>query len=77
MHHSYIIVTNSGGVQEEAPSLDRPFLVMREVTKRPDGIEGGILVSRDREGTYCTRDKSIVEWYGCPQRYGGSPRPLR
>jgi UDP-N-acetylglucosamine 2-epimerase (non-hydrolysing) len=36
-----VIVSDSGGVQEEAPSLDVPVLVLRETTERPDGIEAG------------------------------------
>jgi UDP-N-acetylglucosamine 2-epimerase len=56
------IVTDSGGVQVEAPSLGKPVLVMREVTERPEGIEAGErLFGGDRERTYCARDKSIVE----------------
>ena len=38
---SYIVLTDSGGVQEEAPSLGKPVLVMRETTERPEGIEAG------------------------------------
>jgi UDP-N-acetylglucosamine 2-epimerase (non-hydrolysing) len=41
MARSYLIVTDSGGVQEEAPSLDVPVLVTREVTERPEGVEVG------------------------------------
>lgn len=41
MTRSHIIVTDSGGVQEEAPSLGRPVLVMREVTERPEAVEAG------------------------------------
>ena len=43
MHHSYLILTDSGGIQEEAPSLGIPVLVMRDTTERPEGIEAGTL----------------------------------
>ena len=41
MKKSYIIITDSGGVQEEAPSLGKPVLVMRETTERPEAVEAG------------------------------------
>jgi UDP-N-acetylglucosamine 2-epimerase (non-hydrolysing) len=41
MDNSFLILTDSGGIQEEAPSLGKPVLVMREVTERPEGIEAG------------------------------------
>lgn len=41
MNHSYLILTDSGGIQEEAPSLKKPVLVTREVTERTEGIEAG------------------------------------
>ena len=43
MAHAYIILTDSGGIQEEAPSLGKPVLVMRDTTERPEGIEAGTL----------------------------------
>jgi len=43
MNKSYLIVTDSGGIQEEAPSLGKPVLVMRDTTERPEGIEAGTL----------------------------------
>lgn len=41
MNHATIVLTDSGGVQEEAPSLGKPVLVMRETTERPEGTESG------------------------------------
>ncbi|MGO5160746.1 MULTISPECIES: non-hydrolyzing UDP-N-acetylglucosamine 2-epimerase [unclassified Bilifractor] len=43
MHNSYLILTDSGGIQEEAPSLGKPVLVMRDTTERPEGIAAGTL----------------------------------
>ena len=41
--NSYMILTDSGGIQEEAPSLGKPVLVMRDTTERPEGIAAGTL----------------------------------
>ena len=43
MHKSYIIITDSGGIQEEAPSLGKPVLVMRNTTERPEAVEAGVV----------------------------------
>lgn len=43
MNASYLILTDSGGIQEEAPSLGKPVLVMRDTTERPEGVEAGTL----------------------------------
>jgi UDP-N-acetylglucosamine 2-epimerase len=43
MKRSVLILTDSGGIQEEAPSLGVPVLVMRETTERPEGIEAGVV----------------------------------
>lgn len=74
MSKSYIIMTDSGGIQEEAPSLHKPVLVMRNTTERSEGIEANTLrlvgtdkdiISReaqqllDNKGTYDKMSKSI------------------
>ena len=41
MSKAYLILTDSGGIQEEAPSLGRPVLVMRNTTERPEAVEAG------------------------------------
>lgn len=43
MAKSYLVLTDSGGIQEEAPSLGKPVLVMRDTTERPEGVEAGTL----------------------------------
>ena len=43
MARSYLVLTDSGGIQEEAPSLGKPVLVMRDTTERPEGVEAGTL----------------------------------
>lgn len=54
LSRSYLILTDSGGIQEEAPSLGKPVLVMRDTTERPEGIEAGTLklVGTDEEVIY-------------------------
>ncbi len=54
MARSYLILTDSGGIQEEAPSLGKPVLVMRDTTERPEGINAGTLklVGTDEETIY-------------------------
>ena len=52
--HSYLVLTDSGGIQEEAPSLGKPVLVMRDTTERPEGIAAGTLklVGTDEDTIY-------------------------
>ena len=54
MARSYMILTDSGGIQEEAPSLGKPVLVMRDTTERPEGIAAGTLklVGTNEENIY-------------------------
>lgn len=54
LNKSYMILTDSGGIQEEAPSLGKPVLVMRDTTERPEGIKAGTLklVGTEEENIY-------------------------
>lgn len=54
MSRSFFIMTDSGGIQEEAPSLGKPVLVMRDTTERPEGVEAGTLklVGTEEESIY-------------------------
>lgn len=54
MERAYLILTDSGGIQEEAPSLGKPVLVMRDVTERPEAVEAGTvrLVGTDTKSIY-------------------------
>jgi UDP-N-acetylglucosamine 2-epimerase len=51
LKHAYLVLTDSGGIQEEAPALGKPVLVLREVTERPEAIEAGTarMVGTDME----------------------------
>ena len=55
MNRSYLVLTDSGGIQEEAPSLGKPVLVLRDVTERPEAIKAGTasLVGTDRDRIFC------------------------
>lgn len=63
MNKSYLILTDSGGVQEEAPSLGIPVIVMRENTERPEGIEKGtaILVGTNEEKIVNTTNRFLQD----------------
>lgn len=65
--HSYLILTDSGGIQEEAPSLGKPVLVMRNTTERPEGVAAGTLklVGTEEESIY-TAFKRLL---GDPEEY--------
>jgi UDP-N-acetylglucosamine 2-epimerase (non-hydrolysing) len=61
MEKSYLIITDSGGIQEEAPSLGKPVLVMRDTTERPEAVEAGtvVLVGTDTEIIYSEAEKLL------------------
>jgi len=63
MNKAYLILTDSGGVQEEAPSLGKPVLVLRKTTERPEAIEVGTakLVGTDKETIISTAQKLLTD----------------
>lgn len=62
MNKSYLIITDSGGVQEEAPSLGKPVLVMRDITERPEAVEAGtvILVGTNKSKIFDEASKLLL-----------------
>lgn len=63
MNKSYLIMTDSGGIQEEAPSLGKPVIVLRDTTERPEGIEAGTLklAGVDEDGIYDITRQLLVD----------------
>lgn len=63
LNKSYLILTDSGGIQEEAPSLGKPVLVMRDTTERPEGIKAGTLklVGTEEETIYNEFTKLLTD----------------
>ena len=92
MAHAYLIMTDSGGIQEEAPALGKPVLVMRDTTERPEGVVAGTLklVGTDENTIYAavrerpcrlprdgTRRQSLLRWTRQPlHRRYSGPRAL-
>ena len=72
MDRADLIITDSGGVQEEAPSLGKPVLVMRETTERPEAVEAGTvrLVGTDEERIICEATRLLDD----PQAYSAMSR---
>ena len=62
MARSYLILTDSGGIQEEAPSLGKPVLVMRDTTERPEGVAAGTLrLVGTEEDTICREFSRLLD----------------
>lgn len=68
-----VVLTDSGGVQEEAPALGKPVLVMRDVTERPEAVEAGaaVLVGADRQRIM----ESVARLLSSPDEYAAMARP--
>lgn len=76
MNRSYMVLTDSGGLQEEVPSLGKPVLVLRNVTERPEGVEAGTLklVGTDEELIFTTA-KELLENSEAYQRMANAVNP--
>ena len=76
MKNAYLILTDSGGVQEEAPSLGKPVLVMRDTTERPEAVAAGAvkLVGTDAEDIY-RKTKTLLTDRGAYERMASAVNP--
>ncbi len=76
INKSYLIMTDSGGIQEEAPSLGKPVLVLRDTTERPEGIDAGTLklVGTDEEVIY-NEAKELLENKSSYDKMSGACNP--
>jgi UDP-N-acetylglucosamine 2-epimerase (non-hydrolysing) len=74
MKHAKLILTDSGGLQEEAPSLGVPVLVMRETTERPEGVEAGTLKLIGTETTNIVRE--VKQLLDDPKAYAQMARAV-
>lgn len=76
MNRAYLIITDSGGIQEEAPSLGKPVLVIRETTERPEAVEAGTvkLVGTDAE-KICRETNELLDNEAAYQRMAFAHNP--
>jgi UDP-N-acetylglucosamine 2-epimerase (non-hydrolysing) len=72
MERADVILTDSGGIQEEAPSLGKPVLVLRETTERPEGVAAGTarLVGTDERAIVAETEALLLD----PARGASTPR---
>jgi UDP-N-acetylglucosamine 2-epimerase (non-hydrolysing) len=63
MQHAFLVLSDSGGVQEEAPSLGKPVLVLRDRTERPEAADAGtcLLVGPNRERILAELDRLLID----------------
>ena len=73
MRRAYLLLTDSGGIQEEAPSLGKPVLVVRDKTERPEAVAAGnSLPRRNQRGAEVQGAEHLLEFK--VQREGGADR---
>ncbi len=74
MERAHLILTDSGGIQEEAPSLGTPVLVMRDVTERPEGVQAGTVrvIGSRREGII----EAVEKLLSSPEEYDAMTRAI-
>ena len=77
MGAAHVLLTDSGGVQEEAPSLGKPVLVMRETTERPEAVTAGtVRARRDRRGRRGELPEPTARGRRDLSSHGQRPEPL-
>ncbi|HVO33321.1 MAG TPA: UDP-N-acetylglucosamine 2-epimerase (non-hydrolyzing), partial [Elusimicrobiota bacterium] len=85
LEKAYLVVTDSGGIQEEAPALGKPVLVLRKVTERPEAVEAGTarVVGLDQQGVYndihelLTNQRAYERMANAVNPYGDGKATLR